>query len=50
MVQLKKKKFIEVELIYNVVLISGIQHRDSVIHMHVYVFIFFSIMVYHHIE
>ena len=37
--------FIEVKLIYNVVLISAVQQSDSVIHTSF--FIFFSIMVYH---
>ena len=39
--------FIEVKLIYNVVLISAVQQSDSVIHISF--FIFFSIMVYHKI-
>ena len=30
--------FIEVWLIYNVVLVSGIQQIDSVIHIHIYSF------------
>ena len=38
---------IEVELVYNVVLISAIQQNESVIHT--YFSIFFSIMVYHRI-
>ena len=38
-------KFIEVQLIYNIVLISTVQQNDSVIHMYA----FFSIMVYHRI-
>ena len=37
-----KDIFIE-ELIYNVVLVSGVQQSDSVIHIF---FLFFSIMVY----
>ena len=37
---------IEVELIYNVVLISAVQQSDSVIHIYTLFFIFFSIMVY----
>ena len=41
--------FIEVQLIYNVVLISTIQQSDSIIHMYAFCFIFFSIMVYHRI-
>ena len=40
--------FIEVQLIYNVVLISAVQQIDSVIYIYIY-FIFFSIMVYHRI-
>ena len=32
--------FIEVQLIYNVVLVSGIQQSDSVISIHTYVYIF----------
>ena len=28
-----------VELIYNVVLVSGVQHSDSVIHLSIYIFI-----------
>ena len=38
--------FIEVQLIYNVVLVSGVQQSDSVIHIYTFFFIFFSIMVY----
>ena len=41
--------FIEVQLIYNVVLISTIQQSDSVVHIYTFFFIFFSIMVYHRI-
>ena len=37
---------IEVQLIYNVVLISAVQQKDSVIHIYVFFFIFCSIMVY----
>ena len=38
---------IEVQLIYNVVLVSTVQQRDSVIHIHIYIlFHIFSIMVY----
>ena len=41
---------IEVQLIYNVVLITAIQQSDSVIHIYTVFFkIFFSIMVYHRI-
>ena len=36
------------QLIYNAVLISAIQQGDSVIHISTFfVFVFFSIMVYH---
>ena len=46
--------FIEVELIYNIALISGIQQHDSVIYIYIYIcvhiytffFVFFSIVVY----
>ena len=38
--------FIEVQLIYNIFLISAVQQSDSVIHSFL---IFFSIMVYHRI-
>ena len=38
---------IEVELIYNVVLLSAVQQSDSVIHTYTFIFISFSIMVYH---
>lgn len=38
--------FIEVYLIYNVVLISDAQQNDSVIHIYTSFFIFFSTMVY----
>ena len=43
--------FFDVELIYNVVLISSVHQSDSVIHIYIYIFffIFFSIMVYHRI-
>ena len=37
---------IEVELIYNVVLISAVQQSDSVIHTYTFFFIFSSIMVF----
>ena len=42
---------IEVELIYNIVLISGVQQSNSVIHIHMYVFFFrfFSIIGYYKI-
>ena len=38
--------FIEVELIYNVMLVSGIQHGDSDIHMCVCIYIYIYIYVY----
>ena len=38
--------FIELQLIYNVVLISAVQKSDSVIHMYTFFLIFFSMMVY----
>ena len=38
--------FVQVELTYNIVLISAVQRSDSVIHIYI-LFIFFSIMVYH---
>ena len=42
--------FIEVWLIYSVVLISTLQESDSVTHIHIYILhIFFSIMVYRRI-
>ena len=45
--------FFELKLIYNAVLISGIQQIDSFVYEHIYFtyvdFIFFSIMVYHKI-
>ena len=45
--------FIEVYLTYNVVLISTVQQRDSVVYIHTYIytyfFIFFPIMIYHRI-
>ena len=49
--QFLKIYFIEVWLIYNVVLISAVQQSDSVIHIYIYTFffIFFSMMVYHRI-
>ena len=39
--------FTEVYLIYNKVLISSVQQNDSVIHKHIFFFIFFTIMVYY---
>ena len=41
--------FIEVYLIYNVVLVSAVQQSDSLIHIYIYIFIYFSIMVYQRI-
>ena len=41
--------FIEVELIYNVALVSAVEPSDSVIHVFAHYFLFFSIMVYHRI-
>ena len=35
---------IEVELIYNIVLVSGVQHNDSVIHIYVYTYVLFLIL------
>ena len=51
------KSFIEVELVYNIVLVSDVQWSDSVcvcvcvyIHIHIYSFLtLFSIVVYHRI-
>ena len=34
--------FIEIELIYNIVLVSSIQQSDSVIHINVYIYILFK--------
>ena len=39
----------EVQLIYNVVLITAVQQSDSVIHIHSFFKIFFSIIVQHRI-
>ena len=41
--------FIEVQLIFSVVLISAIQQSDSFIHIHTLFFILFSITVYRRI-
>ena len=42
---------IDVWLIYNVVLVSGVQQSDSVVYsvlyIYIFFFVFFSIMVYH---
>ena len=43
----KKMYFIEVELIYNVVLISAVQQSGSVAHICTFFTIFFSTMGYH---
>ena len=42
---------IEVELIYNVVLVSGVQHSDSDIYIHIHMFFFrlFSLLGYYKI-
>ena len=40
-----KKNFIEVQLIYNVVLISAVQQSDSIIHMYA---LFFNILLSHY--
>ena len=32
--------FIEVQLIYNIMLVSGLQHSDSVIHIYIYIYSF----------
>ena len=42
-----KNYFIEVELIYNAVLIFAVQQSDSVIPVYTFFFLFFSSMVYH---
>ena len=41
--------FIEVQLIYNVVLVSPVQHSNPVIRRYTFSVMFFSIMVYHRI-
>ena len=42
--------FIGVELIYNVVLVSGVQQSDSIIHIHIFIlFRLFSHIGYHRI-
>ena len=40
--EFKKKIFFEVELNYNVVLITAVQQRESVIYIYTFFFIFFS--------
>ena len=47
MLLFKKVYFIIVDL--NVVLISAVQQSDSVIHISIFFFIFFSVTVYHRI-
>lgn len=49
---IKKKKFVELWLIYNVMFISGVQQDESVIHMHIatlfytcFVFLFVSLLL-----
>ena len=46
---IKHSFLIQVELVYNVVLISAVQHSDSVIHIYTFFLVFSSIMVYHRI-
>ena len=42
--------FIEVQLIYNITLISAVEQSDSVSHMYIYIlFHIFCIMIYHRI-
>ena len=48
-IYLLKKFFIEVQLIYIVVLVSGVQQSDSVIHIHTYIYIYIYIHIYIHI-
>ena len=43
------KNFIEIQLIYNVVLVSGLQQSDSVICICTFFFRFFSIIGYYKI-
>ena len=45
----KKKKTIEAELIYNVVLMSLAQQSDSVIHTHIYICVCVCIHILFHI-
>ena len=44
---IKKFYFIELQLIYYVVLISTVQQSDSVLYIYIYIYTFFSIMIYH---
>ena len=39
---------IEIQLIYNVVLISGIQQSDSVIHTYIYIYIYLLFQILFH--
>ena len=41
--------FLNWNIIYNVVLVSGVQQSDSVTHTYIFFFIFFSIIVYYKI-
>lgn len=43
------KNLIDLQLIYNVVLVSNLQQSDSDTHPHIFFSIFFSIMIYHRI-
>ena len=36
-------------MVYNVVLISAVQPRDSLVHIHMFFFIFFSVVVYNRV-
>ena len=40
---------VEVQLIYNIVLVSGVQHSDSVIHIYIFFFRSFSLICYYKI-
>ena len=40
---------IEVQLIYDVVLVSGVQQSDLVSHIYMFIFIFFPILIYYKI-
>ena len=42
-----KPFLIEVELIYNIVLVSSVQQSDSIIHKYIFFFRFFSIVGYY---
>ena len=41
--------FTKVKLTYSIVLISAVQQSDSAMNVYAFLFIFFSIMVYHRI-